>query len=447
VLAFTAATAVVTALVFGMAPALRVSRLGPAVAMRVTATGERGTWRVRGGLVAVQVALSLVLLVVAALFLRSFVELVRAPLGFESDPVLVARVDASQAAVQPENRAAFYERLADTVGQVPGVAHTAVSLNTPFNQGVVMVADFVVPGRPSRPERERRATVNYVSPGWFATYGMPIRAGRTLDRRDTATGPPVAIANEAFVRAFLAGQVPIGAVIDDALTLQGAPIASRTIVGVVDSAVDQSQRGAPNPTLYLPIAQWAQHPMAGSGFMQLAEISLSVRARSGSPAQLAPAVTSALSVEPALAFSIEPLTTQVGAARQQERLIAVVSGGFGVLAILLAAIGVYGVTAYGVERRRAEIGIRMALGASRRQVVSLEIRRTLTAVLAGLSVGLVTAALLTRYLETLLFGVTPLDRVAFAGAALILVVAASLASLLPARRAARVDPMLVLRAE
>jgi len=451
VVAFTVATAVATTLVFGAAPALRASRLAPAAAMRhaTGSTGDGGAVsRLRGGLIAAQVALSLVLLVAAALFLRSFGALTSAPLGFESEAVLVARIDASRTPVSPENRAGFYERLAATVGQIPGVAQAAVSLNTPFNRGVILVADFLVPGAPPRPEGERRATVNYVSPGWFETYGMPIRSGRTIDRHDTAGSLPVAIANEAFVREFLAGRDAVGALVDDGLTLQGAPIPSRTLVGVVGSAVDQSQRRDPAPTLYLPLAQWTQHPMAGTGVMRLPEISLSVRATSGSPVRLAPAVSTTLSsIDPALAFSIEPLTVQVGAARRQERLIAVLSATFGTLAVLLAAIGVYGVTAYGVERRRTEIGIRMALGAGGRHVVSLEMRRTLTAVLVGLSAGLVVAALLTRYLEALLFGVTPLDGIAFGSAALILVGAAVLASLLPARRASRVDPMIVLRAE
>jgi predicted permease len=451
VLAFTVATVVATTLVFGAAPALRSSRLEPAIAMRrATASTAYGgaVSGVRAGLIAPQVALSLVLLVAAALFLRSFGELAREPLGFESDPVLVARIDASRAPVPPADRAVFYERLAQAVGQVPGVAQAAVSLNTPFNRGVTLVADFLVAGSPPRPEGERRATVNYVSPGWFEAYGMPIRAGRAIDQRDTAASSPVAIANEAFVRAFLAGRDPIGAQIDDALSLQGAPLLSKTIVGVVDGAADQSQRREPAPTLYLPLLQWTQHPMAGSGFMQLSEISLSVRATSGSPDRIGPAISATLAdADPALAFSLQPLNVQVGAARQQERLIAILSATFGALAVLLAAIGVYGVTAYGVERRRAEIGIRMALGAGHRHVVSMEMRRTLTAVLVGLTAGLVAAALLTSYLEALLFGVTPLDAVAFGSAAAILVAAASLASLLPARRAARVDPMIVLRAE
>jgi len=211
----------------------------------------------------------------------------------------------------------------------------------------------------------------------------------------------------------------------------------------VGDAVDQSLRYGAFPTLYRPLAQCPCPP----GVFPAA-INLSVRAASGAPGQLAHSVAAALiEIDPNLAFSFRPLADQIDATRQQERLVAWLSGVFGALALLLAAIGLYGVTSYAVARRRTEIGIRMALGAQRRDVVGLVVRQTILMTAGGVGAGLAAAAALTRYLEAMLFGITPLDPVTFIVAPALLALVAGLAALVPARRAATVDPMNALRCE
>jgi len=447
VVTFTAVVAVATAIVFSTAPAIHASRI---VASAVTtesrsapSRSQAGGVRLRGGLVIGQVAISLILLVAAGLFVRTFERLAAAPLGFESDRVLVVDLDVSRTTVDPGHRLNFYQRLADAVGALPGVTHAAASLNTPGNRSPTLVADFAVPGGPDLAQRERRAIVNYVTPGWFEAYGMALRAGRIIDERDAAGADLVVVANEAFGRKFFPGRQPVGRHVVNELLIPGDVPAPRTVVGVVGDAVDQSVRFGAFPTLYQPLAQCDCPP----GVFPAA-INLSVRAASGAPAQLARSVAAALiEVDRNLAFSFRLLADQIDAARQQERLVAWLSGVFGALALLLAAVGLYGVTSYAVVRRRTEIGIRMALGAQRRDVVGLALRQTILTTAAGVGAGLAAAAALTRYLEAMLFGITPLDPVTFIAAPALLALVAGLAALIPARRAATVDPMSALRCE
>ena len=205
VLIFTAAVSVATALLFGTMPAIRASRIAPGNALTDSLSDLRSRGRVvhlRGGLVAAQVGLSVVLLVAAGLCIRSFERLTAVPLGFESERVLVVDINTQRAAVDASNRARFLESLAGAVRTIPGVTHAAVSLNTPVNRGVTAISDFNVPGGPELPPAERRAIVNLVTPGWFETYGMTLRAGRFINQRDTAGALPVVVANEAFARQF-----------------------------------------------------------------------------------------------------------------------------------------------------------------------------------------------------------------------------------------------------
>jgi predicted lysophospholipase L1 biosynthesis ABC-type transport system permease subunit len=222
----------------------------------------------------------------------------------------------------------------------------------------------------------------------------------------------------------------------------------KTIVGVVGDVVDQSLRNKPPPTVYIPLAQFMQHPFAGTPFMSVPEASLTVRAATGATPQLGRGVAAALTaIEPNLSFSFQLLADQVDAARHQERLVAWLSGLFALLALVLAAVGLYGVTSYAVARRRTEIGIRMALGAQRHDVVGLAIRNTIFMTMCGIFVGLTAAGAVTRYLQALLFGISPLDLISFLAAPLLLVLVALLACYVPARRAATVDPMNALRCE
>ena len=442
VLTFTIVVSMVTAVFFGTLPAVGGSRVAPGSAsgsLSDLRTRNR-TVHVHGGLVAAQVALSVVLLVAAGLFIRSFAQLGAVPLGFDSERVLVIDINSSRTKVDATTLAAFSERLASAVRAVPGVTHAAVSLNTPVNRGPTAVSDFRVPSG-TEPETVRRVIVNLVTPGWFETYGMVLQAGRAIDQRDTLGARPVVVANEAFVKRFLPGHAAVGAIVVDAHPQPGTPSAPLTIVGVVGNAVDQSLRAEAFPTLYQPLAQFRVP-------LPIVNTSLSVRAASGPPSLLARSVSAALtSIDRNLAFSFHPLEEQVSGARQRERLVAWLAGFFGVLALLLAGVGLHGVMSYAVERQRVEIGIRMALGAQREDVIALAVRHTLIMTICGVASGLLVAAALTRYLQTLLFGIEPLDPLTFIAVPAVLVAVALLACYMPARRATSIDPMVALRCE
>jgi predicted permease len=445
VVAFTAVVAIATGVLFGMAPAVTAFGLAHTPATRVTTgariTDSRRAVALRGSLVATQVALSLVLVVAAGLFVRTFQKLGEVPLGFDSDRVLVVSVNASRSTVDVTDRSAFYARLAAAVRRVPGVADAAASLNTPVNRGVTLVADFKPIGGRDVPPTDRRSIVNLVTPGWFDTYGSAISAGRAIEERDTKTSPSVAVVNEAFAQRFFGRRNVVGEYIAPEIRGNLDPPRPMLIVGVVGNAVTQSLRYEAVATVYQPLAQLAVP-------ISMGEFSLSVRAASRSPAVLTRGVAAALtSIDPNLAFNFHLLEDQVRGARNQERLVAWLSGFFGVLALLLAAIGLYGVTSYVVARRQTEIGIRLALGAQRRNVIGVSVGQTAITTAIGLAAGLTAAAIATRYLKTLLFGITPLDPATFVAAPAVLAAVALLTCYLPARRATRIDPMIALRSE
>ena len=381
-------------------------------------------------------------MIAAGLFIRTFDRLLAVPLGFDSDRVLVVEINASRTESTTGARLALYQRLTETVADLPGVTQAAVSLNTPVNRGVTLVADYVAPGMPQLPPPERRAIVNYVTLG-VVSHLRPAYPGRP--RADDAGFNRVAArrCRQRRVREEILSGPPRCRRDDRRRTVASRYGAdSRTIVGVVGNAVEQSLRYDAFPALYLPMSQW--RPLMPVP----AHISLSVRAASGSPSSLARSVAERLTtIDRRLAFTFRPLEEQIDAARQQERLIAWLSTFFGGLALLLAAVGLFGIASSTVVGRRTEIGIRMALGAQRRNVVNLALRQTILATVAGLAIGLAAAAALTRYLEAMLFGITPLDPVTFIAAPVVLALVALVACFLPARRATSIDPMVALRCE
>lgn len=435
ILTFTAAVAIATAGIFGTAPALRATRMAPLEILRLrghvtprAGSSGRGLTLSRG-LVVGQIALSLVLVVAAALFVRSFARLVHVPLGFDSDRVLLISVETEQARVDPSQRMLLYERLVDAVARTPGVAHAGASIWTPVDGGMRM-------GDP-----QTHVMFNFVTPGWFDAYGTAIRLGRDFTVRDTLEGPPVAIVNQTFVHILMQDRFPLGETIPYFRSRSGGT--PRTIVGVVDDAVFESQREGIPPMAYLPLAQ-----SAAIGPNRPTGISIGVRPAAGSPMQLASSVRAAVkSVDPDVSFSFRLLMDHVRASVRQERLVALLSGIFGALALLIASLGLYGVTAYAVNRRVTEIGIRIALGARRGNVMTLVFGQTLTLAGLGIAFGLAAAAAVTRSLRAMLFGVTPLDPIIFAGVAGLFVVVAALAAALPAHRATTVDPIVALRSE
>jgi predicted permease len=437
VVGFTALVAVATALLFGIAPALRVRRVAPIEALKEQSrafAGERR--RVFGApLLVVQVALTLVLVVAAGLFMRTFGKLATLDIGLDRDSVLVVDADVTRSAAGEDNRLALHERMRAAVAAVPGVSNAALSLITPVS-GSGWNGPVELPDRPDVPTRERMSFYNSATPGWFATMGTKLRAGRDFNERDAFGAPAVAIPNETFVKKYVKGN-PIGQTIRFERGPEG--ITQVEIVGVVQDAAYRAVRDPIPPVLHLPVAQ-------AHGGTAPARLSLSVRAASGSPALLTRSVAEAISrVDRDVSLTFRPLASYIDGALVRERLLAMLSGFFAALALLLAGIGLYGMTSYAVSRRKAEIGIRMALGARSSRVVVMVLRGIAIPVGLGVACGAALGYWAAQYVGTLLYNLDARDPLTFGGAALFLCAVSAFAAWLPARRAARIDPARVLR--
>jgi putative ABC transport system permease protein len=445
VLAFAAAAMVATTIVFGMAPAVRGARAVPINALKERMGGgeQPGSAGMTDGLVVAQVALSLVLIVAAGLFVRTFENLARASLGFDRDRVLSVTVNAQ--AVPASDRNGLYHQLVHAAEAVPGVVRAGGSINPPLVGG--LVGDFVVsaPGAPPAPDAERISQNNSITPGWLAAFGTPIHAGRDIDETDTKNSAPVMVVNEAFVRRFFRTANPVGAVL--AVTARLAPdgdfpVGVKTIVGVVGDAVYRSVRDRGRPTIYLPLAQWGD----GNAPLPYVNFFMAVRFSTISPTSPIHSVAAALTaVKPNLTFTFRPVSDQVDDSLAQDRLVAMLAGFFGALALLLSGLGLYGVTAYSVARRRTEIGIRLALGAAPASIVRLALSRVSLLVGIGTIVGTVVSLWFSRFVVALLYGLEPRDPAMFISAAGVLTAVAGVAAGLPAWRASRTDPAAVLR--
>ena len=431
VLAFTTAVTTVTTLLFGLAPAAGLSSLDPNAALKDhgrTTIGERRA-RLRHGLVVVQVALSLVLTVAAVLFVRTFHTLTTMPLGMTSEDLLLVNVDTQRTAVAPEDRFELYERVVGAVRRVPGAERVSASYTTPLStRGWNDRVEH--PARADLSPQQRVTFQNAIAPGWFATYGMRVLAGRDLTAQDVAGTEPVAVVNETFVKRFLGGP-PVG----QHIRLNADPH-SLVVVGVVNDAVYRSARGGIVPTVYVPLAQVRQLSPAFT-------VTMAAHADRGGVVRALKDVLSR--TDPNLTFSFRDYADQVRSTVAQERLIAVLSGFFGGIALLLAALGLFGVTSYSVNRRRPEIAVRMALGADAGRVLRLVLRRVTLLAIAGVLIGIGLALWASRFVGTLLFDLDARDPQTFAVAAIALVGVALLAGWLPARRASRLDPTTVLR--
>jgi putative ABC transport system permease protein len=437
VLGFTAGVAITTAVLFGLAPALRGTRVQPNDALKTQGRGVIGEGRLNLGntLVVIQVALSLVLVVAAGLFVRTFSSLANLNLGFDRNQVLVASVNAQRAQLEPAQRPELFRRVLEAASSVPGIPSAALSAVTPIS-GSTWNNRIELPDGPDLPENERLTYINLISADWFQTYGTPIIAGRDFTRADNAGAQQVAIVNETFARRFAYGRNPVGTRVRQP-GYGTRPTIERHIVGYVKDAAYRSLREPVPPTMYIPYAQQPEPPSS---------MSVSVRAAGGSPALLTKSLAAALTpVHRDLAITFRPLADQVNAALTQERLVAMLSGFFGGLALLLAGLGLYGVTSYAVSRRRTEIGIRMALGSAPAGVVRLVLRRVAILVALGMLAGVGISLWAARFVTTLLYGLQPRDPLTLAAAAVILGAIGGLAGWLPARRASRIDPAGVLR--
>jgi putative ABC transport system permease protein len=429
--------AALTALLFGLLPALHASQVRPHESLKaVERSLLSGAARRWGGiLTAAEVALALVLLLGGGLLLRSLARLEAVPLGFETERVLALKIilPASRYPDAP-SRLRFFETLEERVRTLPGVERVAFANALPLRGG--WGTGIFLEGAPQESGvRPLDVDSQAVSPDYFATLGMSLLRGRALAASDREGGPAVGVVNEEFARRALGGRDPIGRRLR-----RGREMPWIEIVGVVSDLRRDGKASELRPQLYIPAAQTQLYPVRLSD--------LAVRA-SGEPKALVRVVQEqvwALDAEQAVS-RVMTLAETLDASLATRRFTAALLAGFAGVALLLSLVGIYGVAAYAVSRRTAEIGLRMALGARPGQVGRMVVRESFVKIGAGVAIGLMLAAWLSRFLATLLFEVMPTDPPTFVAVALGLAAVAAAATLLPALRASRVDPTVALRCE
>jgi predicted permease len=433
VLGFTAAISLATGILFGLAPALCSTAVDPAPAMKEGSS--RAGRRARGldrVLVVAQVALSVVSLVGAGLFVRTLRELWNVDMGYDRENVLLFSVDAKLAGYPAERAGAVYRDILAGLRTLPGVTSASASVVRPVDDAF-RLEDRVneIDGRELPEAAAIHVAWNSISPGYFSTVVTPILAGRDFEPRDDERAPPVAIVNQSLARRAFPNRNPLG-----------HRLGAATIIGVVRDARYGGAREQPGPVLYYPLLQHGPEQEFQWGFVSF---ELRYGARGGSFEEVRRSVAA---VDPNLpVFRVRTLVEQTGRALLRERLLAALSSCFGVLTLLLASVGLYGLMAGAVERRTGEIGIRLALGARPGHIVWLVLGETLSLALAGIALGVPLALWVARYAKSVLFGIGPADPVAIAGAIVLLTGVAALAGLVPTRRALRIDPATAVRCD
>jgi predicted permease len=420
--------------VFGLTPALRATRTNPGETMKAGARGSsdaREGVTLRRALVIVQVALSLVLVVGAVLLGRTLRNLMTMDPGFRTTGIVVASVDMRQAHVPVERRAALVEQMVDQVRALPGVRSAAEAAFTPmsgssWNDSIIVDAKVL-----------GISNFNSVGPAYFRTLGTPFVDGRDFDAHDSVSSAQVAIVNDAFARKFLAGRRAVGQVFQ----IEGpsnVPRVNYQVIGVVKNTKYNDFREPLGPIAFLSLVQDPDRDAR-------ADIVLS----SDAPiAGLSNGVTSALTaVERNIVVQYHTMDAQIRDSLVSERMMATLSGFFGGLAALIAAIGLYGVMSYIVARRKIEIGIRMALGADQRSVLRLVMREAAALLAAGVVLGAILSAFAARATSTLLYGLEPWDPATYALGLFVMALVSLVATWLPARRAAHLPPTIALREE
>jgi putative ABC transport system permease protein len=439
VLAFTIAVTVATGLLFGLAPAWRGTRVSPQAAMKENsraATQGRSSLGLGNVLMMGQVALSLVLVVAAGLLVGTFRKLETLNPGFNRDHVLLMTVDLRNTKYPKERLAEAYRDIADRLRVTPGVRVVSTSTMVPIG-GNLLNDNIHVEGFTPKSEDDSTVCFNQVSAGYFETMGTKLTAGRDFNDHDTPTSPKVAIVNESMAKKFFGSVDVVGKVfrivgLDQKL---GPPV---EIVGVVQDAKYKSLRDADMPTVYPPISQDRDLFTFNNYELRAA----------GAAAGLIPSLKSAMQqFNPDVVLTFGTMQAQVDESLIRERLLATLSGFFGALALMLSAIGLYGVMSYSVAGRRNEIGIRMALGAEQRRILRMVLGDVAVLVAVGLTAGVAAAFVATRLVASFLYEVTPRDPVTIGVSAVVLAAVASVAGYLPARRASRLDPMTALREE
>jgi predicted permease len=429
---------IVTGLLLGLLPALRTMNVDSTAGLKEQGRGltASAAWLRAGKLIVVgQVALSLPLLVGAGLLVRTLDNLQRVDVGFSKEKLLMVRVDVETAGYEKPRRQALFERLHERVRSTPGVQSASYSPHGLFLGGD-SGDEVQVEGYTPQGDDDRESRYDHVGPGYFSTLGSPVKLGRPIAERDQANSPKVCVINEAFAKTFFAGRNPIGLHVTQ---LFGHQRNTFEVVGVVANSRKRDLRGEIEHRYYVPVAQPIDVPERVTFVVRTA----------GDPAAAVPAVRRAILAEdPNLPITAaRPLVELIDDRMVQDRLLARLSLAFGVVALVLAAIGLYGVLSYGVTRRTSEIGIRKALGAGEGKVISMILRESSWLLAGGLAVGALLALGSLRWIESRLFGLSPSDPAAFGAAALLLALVALAAAWIPARRASRVDPIVAIRYE
>jgi predicted permease len=440
VLIFAILVSALTGIVFGMLPARRLSRLDPALALRdgarSTTAGVSQHW-LHSALVIGETSIGLILLVGAGLLIHSFMRLTSTDPGFNPEHVLTFRAAISDKSYPDEKRLQFYDQLLSRLRALPGAVSATAAYPLPFS-GSGLSLSFTIQEHPTKPADQPDALASVVEPGYVETLQIPLKAGRTFTTEDNqAKGAPVMLINQALADKYFPHEDPIGKNIQTAFDddESGKPIRWRQIIGVVGNVHRYTVSDAAQPEQYVPYAQ---------GEIGTPYVALRVR---GDATAYANAVTKAVSEidSEVPVYRIRTLDEGLSVASAQPRFQTLLLTAFAVVALLLASIGLYAVLSYMVSQRTQELGLRMALGAQRGNVLGLVMRRGLYLTLVGLVIGSASSLMLTRYVAKFLYGVQPLDPATYVSVAAILVLVSIVASLIPAARAASLDPMKTLR--
>lgn len=444
VVGFTLLMSVLTGIVFGALPAWQLTRTNLSQAMRESTRSASGSAKltvIRNGLVILEIAASLVLLVTAGVLLKSFWKLLEVNPGFQSANVVKADIALPRAKYKDEmQQAEFFRRALESIRSMPGVESAAVATNLPFNNGRGATS-FSIDGRPTSPDADQPNADNHeISSGYFKTMGIPIRAGRDFTDADIRTSPGVVIINEKLAKLYWPNENPIGKHLTvgtpEEEKLYGKAV-SREIVGVIGNVKLLQLTDDYNPELYVPSEQ-----------LPTSRMTLVVRGKTA-PESLINSIGQVVRGIDGDQPIRRPLTLDAMVARSlaPQRFITTLLLVFAGLAIVLAVVGIYGVMTYVVSQRTQEIGIRLALGAQRSDVLRMVILQGMRLAIIGIGIGLVAAFAVSRLLTKLLFEVSPTDTMAYAGVSGLLAVVVLVACLIPARRASNVDPMIALRCE
>jgi predicted permease len=433
VLAFALGVTGATGVLFGIAPAFRATSVNVSAALKETSRSVAGSRSILSrALVVVQVAVSLVLLVAAGLLMQTLQNLRNADVGFNTQNLVLFRINPSLNGYDERRVMAIFDDIAARLRAIPGARSVALS-NMPLLSGGTNSTSIFVAGRTYAPNA--RASINrlVVTPTFFATMEMPLKTGRAFTERDNQTSQKVAIVNDAAVQKYFPGENPIGQHIGSSLETSN----QIEIVGVLRDAKYASVREPPPPTMYVP--QLQNRP--GQGIFQVRT--------AGDPASMVGAIRDAVrQVDPDVPLmDVATQVEQVEKRLAQERVFAQAYAMFGALAMLIASIGIFGLMSYNVSRRTNEIGVRMALGAQTREVLRLVLVESMILVVVGVAIGLATALAAGRLVASMLFGLAPTDAATIAVAMAVMLGVAAVAGYVPARRAARVDPLVALRYE